>query len=493
MALPVPIALLALPSLELSPAQMQDWLDDAADMGVQRLADYRLYDDFYDGNHRVRLRDRARRYLEDITGVPFAENFAQPAVDVLAERLEVIGFQSSAATLGETGGVEVTSDPYADLVKAWWEIGRMDGVQGRVHTGALKRGDEFVIVEYDNDRARPVFCRQIPAQCKVVYSEDAPDTVAYAVKVWNTQAVSSRSNPRGSRVTRLNVYWPGRIEKWVRAGDGTEWQHWLDDPAAGETGLPGWPAWWTTTGGMDGAPLGVAMIHFRHLATDAGWGRSRVRMAIPFLAELNKTVADLSDLVDNHALPQDWLAGVAGDVSLEKFAGVWKAPGENAKFGRLEAADTAYLLNAIEGVLSRMARRMRIPLHLLTGGTPPSGEALKTSESGLVGTANACQVDLGNAWEDAMMLGLRLHAAFGDGPEVPDDLRLFTQWESPETRSELSDLQAAEAKKRLGVSGHTLLGELGYDPDKEHERSVVEREEAAELQARVFDAGGLPE
>lgn len=477
MALPERVATLALPSLEVSPRLMQDWLDQAADMGDKRLADYALYDDFYDGRQRARLRDRAKRYLQDTTGVEFAENFTQPAVDVLAERLEVTGFQSSA--LNE----ERSDDPFGQLVEEWWQIDRMDAVQGKVHTGALKRGDEFVIVDFDNNTGRPGFCRQIPSQCKVVYSEDEPDTVAYAVKRWNTQQLGP-SNPDGRRVTRLNVYWPGRIEKWFQVGDGTEWQHWLDEPENGTAAS--WPTWWTTTGTVEGDPLGIAMIHFRHRPTDDGMGRSRVRMAIPFQAEINKTVLDLSDLIDNHAVPQDWLSGVNGDVSLERFAGVWKATGDNAKFGRLEAVDTAYLLNAIEGALSRLARRMRIPLHLLTGGTPPSGEALKTSESGLVSTAVDCQVEFGDAWEDAMLLGLRLAAAFADGPEIVDGLRLFTQWKNPETRSDLQDVQVAEAKHRLGVSRYTLLGEMGYGAAKESGLREMEREEAAEALGRAL-------
>jgi len=485
--LPAEIAQLAVPSLEVPAALMQDWLDAAADMGQKRLSDYQLYEDFYDGSQRTRLRDRARTYLQDITGVPFCENFTQPAVDTLAERLQVIGFQSSAAVVDDN---DQTADPYADLVDEWWQTDRMDSVQGRVHTGALKRGDEFVIVDFDNGTGRPGFCRQIPGQCKVVYSHDEPDTVAYGVKVWNTAAVSSRSNPQARKIRRLNVYWPGQIDKWFQTGDGAEWQHWLDDPADGE--MPVWPTWWTTTGRMDGEPLGVAMIHFRHRPGDDGWGRSRVRMAVPFQSELNKTLIDLSDLVDRHAIPQDYVTGVSGGT-FDLFGGVWTAPSENAKFGRLVPADTMNLLNAAEGVLSRFARRMRIPMHLLTGGTPPSGEALKTSESGLVATAMDCQVEFGDAWEDAMLLGLKLASAFGDGPQVDESLRLFTQWKNPATRSDTDDLTVAEAKQRLGVSKFTLLGELGYDPDKEAERRQGEQEAAVEVQARLFDAGDLAE
>ena len=484
-AVPVP-NIFALP-----PDLQQKWLDEAADMGDKRVKGYALYDEFYDGDHRAQLRDRAKRYLEDLTGVPFTENFTQPAVDMLAERLQVIGFTSSASEETEADdGKQVVSDPPAATVEEWWQHCRMDKVQGRVHRGVLKRGDEFVIADWDANTGYPSFSRQLPHQVKVVYSDDAPDTVEYGVKLWNTSAVSAASNPAGARVTRLNVYWPGQIDKWFRAHTGSRWQRWFDDPADGQTAS--WPTWWTDTGEADGEPLGVAVVHFRNMPRDDGWGISRVKQAIPFQTELNKVVADLNDLIDNHADPQDWVSGTSGTTTdLTRVGGVWELLGDNAKAGRLPASDTANLLNAVEGVLSRMARRLRMPLHLLTGGTPPSGEALKTAESGLVQTANDNQVELAASWEDLMMLGLRLAKAFGEAaPEVPESLDV--QWENPESRSDADDLQVAEAKKRLGVSQHTLLSELGYDPEKEQERRDAETASNAEAQGALFDRGGLP-
>ena len=127
-------------------------------------------------------------------------------------------------------------------------------------------------------------------------------------------------------------------------------------------------------------------------------------------------------------------------------------------------------------------------MHLLTGGTPPSGESLKTSESGLVATAKAAQIAFGNSWEDAMMLGLRLATTFGD-LELPDDLTLQTNWANPETRSDEADLNVATLKKSLGVSRYTLLTELGYDAEKEAELRQGEAEMAAEAAGAMLDSG----
>ena len=489
---PVRRLMAAIRGTEHVEGDVQKWLRDAADMGADRCSRYRLYQEFYDGNRGAKLRDRAKKYLEQ-NRVPFTENFCDVVVDSLAERLNVIGFTSSEATTALVDGKEVTEDPFGSLAEEWWQRNRMDAVQKTVHVQALMKGDEYVIVEWSEELGRPRFLRQRQHQVKVCYSEDEPDTIEYAVKVWSTSR-RGPSNPSGARVRRMNLYFPDRVEKWFSLskgdGDKDDWARWTDE---GDTG---WPVWWTTSGAEDGDPLGIPVVHFRHRPLGDGHGRSRVKPAVPFQEQLNKYAADLNDLVDNHALPQDWVAGVAAEnPTFKRVAGnIWQAADKEAKFGRLDATDTSNLLNVIEGVLSRLGRRSRIPMHLLTGGTPPSGESLKTAESGLVATAKDCQVEFGNSWEDAVLVGFRLAAAFGEVeglPDVlPDGLTLSAQWANPETRSDEADLNVATLKKNLGVSRHTLLGELGYDAEKEAELRAVETEEAQAAFAGILDGTG---
>ena len=129
-------------------------------------------------------------------------------------------------------------------------------------------------------------------------------------------------------------------------------------------------------------------------------------------------------------------------------------------------------------------------MHLLTGGENPSGEALKSAESGLVAQAETCQVEFGNAWEGAMMMALKLAVENeAEVPALPDDLTIDVQWDTVETRADKEDLEAAILKKQIGVSQYTLLREQGYDPEKESERRGGEQEEAAKAYSQALDAG----
>ena len=447
----------------------QEFLDHCADMGQKRLEDYALYEDYYDGCQRTRLRDRTRRYLE-VSGIEFAENFCEPAVDVVSERLEVIGFQSSLAADDE--------DPLGEPLEEFWQQNRMDATQGVVHTQTLIKGDGFVIVGWDAEKQLPRITFERSNQICPYYSDDEPEKMEHASKLWNSELGEKA-------IQRLNVYWPDRIEKWYR-------EHLAED---GE-GSGGWLHYTDTEGNWEfpwmserEEPLGVPVFHFRHKPLGGTWGRSRLRPVIPFQDELNKLVLDLNELTDNYGMPQRWISGVTGDAEFKSVAGnIWQASAADANFGQFDLAPTAELLNAVEGLLSRLDRRSRLPMHLLTGGTPPSGEALKTAESGLVSVVQDLQVSFGNSWEDVMMMALKLAADEGV-VSIPDDLVIECQWSNPETRSDEADLNVAMLKKNLGVSKATLLTELGYDPEREAGLRKGEAEEEAAAMARVLDSG----
>lgn len=454
----------------------QDWLDWCADMGADRVADYELFESYYRGEQRTLLRDRAKKYLER-SGRSWCENFTDVVCDVVSDRLRLEGFVTSAAVIDEETGGNV--DPLADVLADWMVRCRIDGKQQRAHSGVVRLGDYMLIVDWDELAGLPVFSCNHPSGIKVVYSDELPDTVELAAKKWNTTMVG----PRGTTMQRLNVYYPDRVEKFVRDGEGEGgWSVWPDES--------GWRVPWLDASGQ---PLGVPVFHFRNRPLDDTYGRSRLADVLPFQDELNKAVLDLNELCDNHGLPQRWATGISGTVTFKSSAGnVWQTGNADAKYGQFEVADTAPLLNAIEGLLSRLARKTRTPMHLLTGGTPPSGESLKTAEAGLLAVVADLHTGLGNTWEDAFSFAVRLADAHNQLPvALPDDWRCEAQWQNPETRSVQQDLAAAEAKQRLGVSKATLLRELGYEPDIEQERRRQEQEQAAETLGRALGDSGF--
>lgn len=455
----------------------QDFLDGCATIPATRLANYTTAQAFYDGDHNTKLTDRAKRFLQQ-SGIPFCDNFCEPVVDSMTDRLAVTGFLTG---LGDEGRVEAF-EQWADEL---WQRCRLDATQQLLWQRTVTLGDGFVLVDLAPD-GRPRFTVQQSARMNVCYSDDVPDALEWAAKQWVTSKAGPQ-NPDGRPIQRLNVYWPDRVEKWFRLHAGEDggtggWSAWSD--ADGEDPVVPWVR-------PDGTPRGVPVFHFANKPCDQDYGRSEIRGTIPQQELLNKLVLDLAMVLDYHGEPQRWVTGVEPSSAPSSATGdLWTAADPNARFGQFDAANPEGLLAAIEGTLSRIARRSRTPLHLLTGGDMPSGEALKSAEAGLVSKVRDRQGVWGNRWEDAILYAARLAQDEDAGAvEVPDDLIVSAQWEDPESRNEKTQLEAAILKHELGVSKDTLLRELGYDPDAERAARVGDLEEAQANMVRVFDRG----
>ncbi len=467
----------------------QDFLDQAASPGDDRLVKYALFGDYYTGRDQgTQLTDRTKKYLQRQGSVlKWRENFCEPLVDVYAERLQVTGFASNLPAQGDD---PPALDEWLDLV---WQRNRMDAKQAVVHTAAIYKGDKFVLVDYDYLTGLPRVTCQRPETIKPHYGDEYEDLMEWASKTWTTQTVHPRLNAKGRAVQRLNLYWPDRVEKWFRVTRDSQggWEPWADLTDEGEEP---WPVPWVRS---DGSPRGVPIFHFKHKSLGADFGRSELENVIPEQDELNKQIIDLNMVLDNHAAPQRWAVGVPADnTSLKSAIGnVWHAASEDAKFGQLEPFDPRGVLDAIEGTISRMARRSRTPLHLLTGGDMPSGEALRTAEAGLVAKVLACQTPFGNVWEDVMRMCILLAEDEGSAPPgvtITDDLVLETQWDDPLSRNEKEEAETAGLWHDLGVSKHTLLLKAGFDPDEEAERRGQEADVAQENLGVLMDRGGPP-
>lgn len=474
--------LLGRPPDDTLSAERQEFLRACADMGGDRLNRYRLYEDYYDGEQRTQLLDRAEQYLQ-ASGLRWCENLVQTVVDVMADGLAVTGFE-----------VQGNDEASEWLSSTWWPRTKMDETQDVVHSNTVMLGDGFLIVSFDENLGLPRAQWNHPSKVKPVYDDDGQDLL-YASKIWSTTKRSA-SNPDGRLIMRLNVYWPDRVEKWFSwsAGEDSVWQPWQDEED------DAWPTPWTESQqlpseGPADDPLGVPVPHFRNRPKGKRFGRSEVKTAIPFQDAHNKSVLDLFYVMDGQGWKQRWASGLS-DVDAVKVAiGEWvTTANEAARFGEFQAENPGPLIETIDGGLRRLSAATGTPLHDLIKGDPPSGEALKTAEGRRVKKSEKFQTGSGgNAWEYTAKLAWKLQDVFGEGaPPYDPDAEITVNWESPETRNERLEAETLEAHHRLGASKQTILRKLGYDPDEEEEARQEEAEQSAEAMAKAFDRGGQP-
>lgn len=434
-----------------SPSAQQDFLEEAADMDADRLENYERAERYYTGDHRTKLASREKEYLQT-SGIPYAENYCETIVDAKADALKVRGFDSNDESLKE-------------FAKELWQENRMDAGQKRVHQGAVKLGDYFVIVEPGDS---PKICPNRPQNVKVVYDSDEP---LYAVKLWNTQRTA-----KNDVIRRMNIYWPDSVSKWYsHSSTGSVWAPFTEKEDEGNV------SFWTMDGTPDGEPIGIPVVHFAN-KPNPFYGLTKLQGVIPQQDALNKSLIDLFWVMDAQGWPQQYVTGTGSNGVIKRHPGsLWEVESELAKVGQLDAADPEKAIFAIESQIKRMASRSNTPLHLmLAGGNLPSGETLKTSESGQIREGEDFQTYNGNKWEDVVYIARRIHNAFNDGDEIDEDAVLSCEWDEIETRNEVDEANVAVLKQTLGVSQDTILTELGYDPAEEERKRSTEVEAVAQ-------------
>lgn len=440
-------------------AVQQSYVDDLMRRERARMNEYIKAREYYDGIQNSQMTDRHRQYLRVTQDVEFTVNYCSLVVNAKADRLKVTAFE--------------TEDESEQMLWEWWRKNRADKLQGIVHKAAVRDGDAFVLVEWDNNAKLPRFYFE-PAYAgdgvMVYYSDERRTEIEFASKHWQI-----RYGPSTGKKRRLNLYFPDRIEKYISNDDQNAGQ-WLpfedENNKANEIGLGrlGQTAitWWTDTGAKDGEPLGIPIIHFKNGESGDCYGTSHLANVMPIQDAVNKSMLDLLGAMDTAGFPLLVGLGTTDWVDLKvapgAIAAVNQAPSE-ASLSRLEGTDPQGLLNVYNSLVMEIGRVSGTPLsYFQSTGHVASEGTMKQQEIALITQVKQTQVDFGNSWEDVMIVARRLHNVFGDGEKLDPDVLIDTIWQDAETRNDklLAETLAIEVGQ-LGVSEEQAQIKLGYN------------------------------
>lgn len=415
--------------------------------------------DYYDGDQVVYLTTRQKAWLDLHPGkVKFVVNLSATVVDAVVERLRVTGFDvGQQPSAGETS--------LAETLWTWWTANRMDAVQTEVHRAAVRDGEAFILTAWNNAKARPDFVwhqRYVDRQSGgdsfgmwMEYENDDPFGIKRrAVKQWSEMGEDNR--PR----MRRTVYYPERIEKYAFDG---EWRPWVD--ADGEE----WPLPWVT---RSGAPLGIPVAHFRNPGT-----RSELVDVIPLQDALNKAWLDILAASDSTAFRMLVVLGFvpttdgrepADDgsnllqIAPGQMLATRKKPSE-VEVSSIEPSSLDPLLQVEERLVQRVAQVSDTPLSRFQfSGQVAAEGTLRQQETPLLAKIEQRQVLFGNAWEDMADQARRQAVTFG-AVDLDLETAINTVWAPAAVRDQKMEIEAATAKRALGVPEAQLWSELGYD------------------------------
>jgi len=433
-----------------------DWL---VQQEGERQAKYTGFRDYYDGEQLTQLTARMRKFLELRDDQEFNLNMCPIVVDALAEKLKVANF-----------GCE--DEKQQDLFTEWWAHSRMDGQQGITHLAGVRDGDTYVMVEWDNENARPRFTHENAydgtAGTHVVYSDEHRMIPRMAMKRWIiTGGIDAKT-------IRTNLYYPDRIEKYTDNAGGDLWQQFYDDEAPEE-----WPRPWVDKAGQ---PLGIPLVHFRNKDQGKSYGKSELEDVLPQQNALNKSIIDLLAAGDTTAFQIPWMTG-AKPSNTTYAPGSWVySENPNASIGVLSGAQLDNLITLKDSIAADIAKITRTPLSFfqLTGQVSSEGSQ-KEGRAGLSAKARDRMVTFGNAWEDVQHMARKLSNAFGntaldltktittvwEDDEKPDDTELATQVEllnragAASTKTKVTILHPEWTPKEVDEEVALIMAESG--------------------------------
>jgi hypothetical protein len=311
---------------------------------------------------------------------------------------------------------------------------------GQTHYNTLRDGDYALTLGWDAGNGQPgqgrVTLLQEPwwdGQNGVFIAYSAQGEPLYAVKEWDSL--------EGFR--RRTVWFEDRIERY--ASEGGVWLPFAL-PSDSTAGSGAWPAGWMKT---DGTPLHIPIIHFSNLARGNGfsvYGTSELDGGVlGFQDQINDLQMDISAAARMTGYQMITATGTpppkddqGNDVPFQVSPGaVLHSTDAAAKFGSIQAGDISQLIDTYNAKLRSVARMTRTPLHSITGGDWPSGEALLRSELPAINKAKSQIKKLSAAWAMVAHRATEIANVYGKAGLNEDDA-ITAIFAKPDQSSQLS-------------------------------------------------------
>lgn len=441
-------------------------IEDAENRG-KAVKRFRAY---AEGDHDVNLTPKMRAMLRlGSEDDKLVANYCDTVIQTMADRLAIEAINAN----NETGTV------WGNTVRTF---NRFDGLQMDVIEAAIRDGDGFISVAFDEESNLPVFYHE-PAydgtDGVIAIYDRTRKSLALVIKIWveDGQTIT----------TRANLYYPDRIEKYSSQGEsGQSFEKYQPE---GEE----WPVKWTK---RDGKPLGVPFIHIPNRKRGNGThGISELNNIVPMQNSLNRTLVSMVMTAELTAFQLRYALGF--EVPDTVTPGMWinvksEIPNDQqVMIGVLEQGNITDFLAQSQFLIHEIGTISRTPSPEFMGGDNASGESLKQREVGLLGKVRKFQVKGGNAFEDLMMMAAHVADTFAKTNRPPTIERFNCVWMKADIRSDIDVVKAV--KDMAGLMGDKqALKELkpvfGWD-DATVDAIMMQKD--AESTARLNRAGGI--
>jgi hypothetical protein len=483
----------------------QYWISEQ-DTLAQRTIRYRRY---YDGDHDIKLTKEMTDILQD-TGADgsLAINLMPSVVDTKVDRCVVQSIEgveeapqtpeppiddtavpkpvTPAAPVKEVGPNKPTK--WAQEVA---DLNYFDILQGDVAEATIRDGNGYVMVGWDNEKQqiRMTFEPAWDGQTGmlIVYrSHNIPEPYA-AIKVWQIEGETQAETTNLSVITRVNIYYKDKIEKY-QSIDGGAFVSFIDKGKATHEYT------WTMT---DGTAIGLPVVHFRNAGRE-NYGVSELRNAISSQNALNRFNYSSIVATELTAFAIYKALGFAMETPVITPGVIIKMTkpiprDQQVEFDKIPPSEITPIIDMMTNARKLLSEITRTPSPDIASSSNTSGEYLKQLEVGLVSKCRRYMTRAGQSWEQIFDLAWNIQQTYGK-EKPPAYKRFFCRWKSPEVRNDAVEVQNATALEPIWGARQTLraIGPI-YDLDEEKiDKLMEEKKQDTPVQMQLPGMPGQP-
>lgn len=409
---------------------------------TQRAGDeVRLYREYYEGEHRLKLTTEMKKMMQidDDRLDRYNDNYCAMVVDAMADRMTVDRIAVS----------ENKEDAGQKWVDELMNANRFDGLQMDIREAALRDGETFVMMQYDDTAARMGLFHELAwdGDVGVIVVMDASYRhIVAGVKAWYD-----------GDIKRVNIYYQNSVEKYITEEGSTDLK-----PIEGPEGK--------LVTERDGKIAGVPIVRFSRKKK----ATSELKNVIPLQDSLNRTLVSMVMAAELTAFsvmfavgwqpPQAISPGMIYHAKLTNADGTTVVPQSDEEAKAMVAMLNAYRLERIQGgsltelinqadwIIAQIEKVTSTPVDL---GGGSSGEYLKQLDVRLQGKIEGAQVRFGNSYEDMVKLAAKQSTLFGVA-NAPTLETISTEWKSAEIRNDADVLKLFEALIKAGFEEAAL-------------------------------------
>jgi len=426
----------------------QSMFDNLRETLIASRAKTRLFNDYYEGIHR--LAQLGLAIPDELKRFTVVVNWPRVVVDAIEQRLDITGFRMP--------GKDSADDALWDI----WQYNNMDERAAFAHIDTLALSRSYASVGTNaDDPEYPIISVESPMEMAVV-RDARTHAVTAALRLYgsgNKTEFGAYTNTAELFDDHATFYLPNKT-MWLRNVEG----EWVDelDPDVHNLGV-------------------VPVVPFvnRNRATRVTnsimEGVSEMVDVIPIADSASRAITNAQLATETVAVPQKYALGVSKGDFVDTdgnplpaweayFGSVWANGNPDVKIGQLPSADLSNFETMIDMYAHMASGLSSLPIEYfgLSTNNPPSADGQRAGETRLIKRAERKQTSFGNSWEALQRLVIR----FRDGEWDQDARRMETLWRDAGTPTVAQVTDATVKEYTSGLSDwETAQENLGRSPE----------------------------